>query len=88
MAKASADHHSDEADVRLVLGVPTAQYSVCVCVCMYRVFAEQLLIIFKSHPTLVMEYHREMQEYLCNLRNLVSAGEYFYHHLVSVRQGV
>ena len=47
-----------------------------------KVLAEQLLAIFKLHPHLVIDFHRDILDFLGNLRNLMSGGEHCYMHLV------
>lgn len=48
-----------------------------------KVLAEQLLVIFKLYPHLVVDFHRDILDYLGNLRTLTSGGEHCYMHLVS-----
>ena len=48
----------------------------------HRVVAEQLLLIFRAHPHLVVDYHQDLLDYLSNIRNLSSGGEHCYLHLV------
>ena len=48
----------------------------------HRVVADQLLLIFRSYPHLVVDYHHDILEFLGNLRNLSSGGEHCYLHLV------
>ena len=50
----------------------------------HRVVAEQLLLIFRAHPHLVVDYHHDLLDYLSNIRNLSSGGEHCYLHLVRV----
>ena len=50
-----------------------------------RVFAEQLLELFKAYPNLVVDFHRDLREHLSNLRTLATGGEPLYLHLVSGR---
>ena len=50
----------------------------------HRVVAEQLLLIFRAHPHLVVDYHLDLLDYLSNIRNLSSGGEHCYLHLVRV----
>lgn len=46
-----------------------------------KVFAEQLLEIFKAYPGLVVDFHRDLREHLSNLRTLATGGEPLYLHL-------
>ena len=46
--------------------------------------AEQLLAIFSLYPQLVVDYFRDIIEYLRSLRNLTQAGEHCFVHLVYV----
>eukprot|EP00731_Ephydatia_muelleri_P028511 Em0020g155a len=46
-----------------------------------RVFAEQLLELFKTYPNLVVDFHRDLREHLSNLRTLATGGEPLYLHL-------
>lgn len=48
-----------------------------------KVLAEQLLTIFKLHPLLVIDFHRDILDFISNLRTLTSGGEHCYMHLVS-----
>ena len=46
------------------------------------VISDQLLEILKLHSHFVIDFQREILEFLSNLRTLNSGGEYFYMHLV------
>ena len=48
-----------------------------------KVISEYLLIIFKLHPHLIVDHHRDLLDFLGNLRSLTSGGEHCYMHLVS-----
>ena len=60
--------------------IPTVPSSI-----LHRVIAEQLLIIFQQFPRLVVDYCRDVADYLRTLRNLTSAGEHCYVHLVRIQ---
>jgi AP-5 complex subunit zeta-1 len=60
----------------VLFAVPTYQTE------MREVIAEQLLVIFRHYPHLVVDYYRDIIDYLRTLRNLTSSGEHFYVHLV------
>ena len=47
-----------------------------------RLIAEQLLLIFKACPSLLVDHARELRDFLGNLKNLRLGGEECYIHLV------
>ena len=40
--------------------------------------------MFRAHPHLLVDHHRDLMEFLGDLRNLTSGGEHCYMHLVWV----
>ena len=48
----------------------------------HQVLAEQLLTVFRLYPHMVFDFHRDILDFLGNLRTLNSGGEHCYMHLV------
>ena len=48
-----------------------------------KIMAKQLLIIYELHPYLVVDNHRDLLDFLGNIRTLTAGGEHCYMHLVS-----
>lgn len=62
--------------VVLLYGMPSFVSAV------QEVVSKQMLQIYQLHPTLIVDQHRDILDFLGNLRTLTAGGEHCYIHLV------